>query len=29
MIEDAKWDGFKGYLTNTNLAKEEVIEKYH
>jgi transposase len=27
--EDAQWDGLKGYLTNTNLSKEEVIEKYH
>lgn len=25
---DAKWDGLKGYITNTNLSKEEVIEKY-
>lgn len=25
---DAKWDGLKGYLTNTNLSKEEVIEQY-
>ena len=25
---DAKWDGLKGYLTNTNLSKEEVIENY-
>jgi transposase len=26
--DDAKWDGLKGYLTNTSLSKEEVIEKY-
>lgn len=26
--EDAKWDGLKGYITNTSLTKEEVIEKY-
>jgi len=26
--EDAKWNGLKGYLTNTNLSKEEVIEQY-
>lgn len=26
--DDAKWDGLKGYLTNTNLTKEEVIENY-
>lgn len=27
--EDAKWDGLKGYLTNTELSKEEVIEQYN
>ncbi|MHB9012987.1 MAG: IS1634 family transposase [Ignavibacteriaceae bacterium] len=26
--DDAKWDGLKGYLTNTNLSKEEVIVQY-
>jgi len=26
--QDAKWDGLKGYLTNTNLCKEEIIENY-
>ena len=26
--DDAKWDGLKGYLTNTELSKEEVIEQY-
>lgn len=26
--DDAKWDGLKGYLTNTSLSAEEVIEKY-
>jgi transposase len=26
--EDAKWDGLKGYLTNTELSKEEVIAQY-
>jgi transposase len=26
---DAKWDGLKGYKTNTSLSKEEVIEQYH
>jgi len=26
--DDAKWDGLKGYLTNTDLAKEEVINQY-
>lgn len=26
--EDAKWDGLKGYLTNTSLGKEEIMENY-
>lgn len=26
--EDAKWDGLKGYLTNTTLTADEVIENY-
>lgn len=26
--EDEKWDGLKGYMTNTQLTKEEVIENY-
>lgn len=26
--QDSCWDGLKGYLTNTTLSKEEVIEKY-
>lgn len=26
---DVKWDGLKGYRTNTSLAKEEVIAQYH
>ncbi len=26
--DDAKWDGLKGYLTNTNLSKDEVIAQY-
>ena len=26
--DDKKWDGLKGYLTNTELEKEEVIEQY-
>ena len=25
---DVKWDGLKGYLTNTKLTKEKVIEQY-
>jgi transposase len=27
--DDHKWDGLKGYRTNTSLSKEEVIEQYH
>lgn len=26
--EDAKWDGLKGYLTNTNFSADEVIKNY-
>jgi transposase len=25
---DAKWDGIKGYLTNSTMTKEEVLENY-
>ncbi len=25
---DARWDGLKGYITNTNLSKGEIIENY-
>ena len=27
--EDSRWDGLKGYITNTSLAPEEVIRQYH
>lgn len=27
--EDAKWDGLKGYITNTSLPPAEVVEQYH
>lgn len=27
--EDQKWDGLKGYITNTNLSGKEVIENYN
>lgn len=27
--KDAKWDGLKGYLTNTNLSSQEIIENYN
>lgn len=26
--QDAKWDGLKGYLTNSTMTKEEVLENY-
>lgn len=26
--DDIKWDGLKGYITNTKLSKEEVMENY-
>ena len=26
--EDSKWDGLKGYVTNSNLSKDEIIENY-
>jgi len=26
--DDKKWDGLKGYITNTTLTKEEVIDNY-
>jgi transposase len=26
---DAQWDGLKGYLTNTHLTKEQVMENYN
>lgn len=27
--QDAQWDGLKGYVTNTLLSKEEIIENYN
>lgn len=27
--EDARWDGLKGYLTNTDMDAKEVIKQYH
>jgi len=27
--EDGKWDGLKGYITNTKLSKDEIIENYN
>ena len=29
IAEDALWDGLKGYVTNTDLARDEVVEQYH
>ena len=29
IAEDSKWDGFKGYITNTDLEAERVIAEYH
>ncbi len=26
--QDSKWDGLKGYLTNSTMTKEEVLENY-
>ena len=26
--QDSQWDGLKGYITNTTLSKEDVIEQY-
>lgn len=27
--QDAKWDGLKGYITNSHIAPEQVIEQYN
>jgi len=27
--DDEKWDGLKGYITNTTLSEKEVYEQYH
>ena len=29
IAEDSRWDGLKGYITNTELEAERVIEEYH
>ena len=29
IAEDAKWDGLKGYITNTSLEPRQVVEQYH
>jgi transposase len=28
IIDDAKWDGLKGYITNTDLSKADIITNY-
>jgi transposase len=28
ILEDAKWDGLHGVLTNTNLSAEEIVQRY-
>lgn len=29
IAENCKWDGLKGYITNTDMAAEQVIAQYH
>ena len=29
VAEDQKWDGLKGYVTNTDLSAEQVVGQYH
>ena len=29
IAEDERWDGLKGYVTNTDLRQEDVIDQYH
>ena len=29
IMEDEKWDGLKGYVTNTKLPANEVVDQYH
>lgn len=29
VIEDAVWDGWKGYITNTTIEAKEVVTQYH
>ena len=29
IAEDSKWDGLKGYITNTDIDAEQVIAQYH
>ena len=27
--EDVQWDGWKGYITNTDMSAKEVVSQYH
>ena len=29
IAEDTRWDGLKGYITNTDLSPKQVVEQYH
>ena len=29
IAEDTRWDGLKGYITNTDLAPSQIVEQYH
>ena len=29
IAEDTRWDGLKGYITNTDLDPKQVVEQYH
>ena len=29
IVEDARWDGLKGYLTNTTIPTNQVYTAYH
>lgn len=29
IVEDARWDGLKGYVTNTGMKAKEVVDQYH
>src|SRR3989344_2631698 len=28
IVEDVRWDGLKGYVTNTALPREKIVEHY-
>ena len=29
IVQDSRWDGLKGYLSNSKLTKNQIIENYH